>query len=455
MLRRLGYVIVLLLACSLMMLPACGGDDDDDNDSDDDSGEDDDTDDDDDSGDDDSGDDDTGECPDLDEDGFTDAECGGEDCNDEDPAVNPDATEICGDAIDNDCDGTPEDGCYVWETETVAPMGAISGLNEDYVDVSLGFSDGLPAIAYYHAADSALRVAFGGAKGWTVDEVAQGRKVGQNPDLAVSPTGDVGVVYRKGTVFGGGAFYAVKSGGTWTTEEVGDYGGYHPAIEYDAAGDPHVLIGDYSYTFYYGIKSGGTWTFESAASVDGSTDNFEMALDSNGYPFVSMTVEIMIDPETSVDVWGVAFRDDVGWQVGYLTENPLNMGAYSSVTFDSGDNPVIAVTQDDTEDLLAYWWQGHWSVQTIESAFSVGKYVSAAQDADGKPAVSYYNTSMGSLSYAHYTTQWEVETADKDGNVGRYTSLAFDDDGNPAIAYYDYTNQDLKYAHRVFVPEVE
>ena len=46
-------------------------------------------------------------CTDADGDGFAvgDTSCGPKDCDDTDPTVNPNATEICGDAIDNNCDG--------------------------------------------------------------------------------------------------------------------------------------------------------------------------------------------------------------------------------------------------------------------------------------------------------------------------------------------------------------
>lgn len=33
------------------------------------------------------------------------------DCDDGDPAVNPDVDEVCGDGVDNDCDGSADEAC--------------------------------------------------------------------------------------------------------------------------------------------------------------------------------------------------------------------------------------------------------------------------------------------------------------------------------------------------------
>ena len=55
-------------------------------------------------------DDDPGDDPDPDDDGdkFT---VGGGDCNDNDPTINPDAEELCGDGIDNNCNGEIDEDC--------------------------------------------------------------------------------------------------------------------------------------------------------------------------------------------------------------------------------------------------------------------------------------------------------------------------------------------------------
>ncbi len=82
---------------------------------------------------------------DRDGDGFHPSELGGPDCDNEDPNVNPNAKEVCGDGVDNDCNGVIDDdgpGAPTWyldedgdgwgvESETTTGCSQPSGYTAD------------------------------------------------------------------------------------------------------------------------------------------------------------------------------------------------------------------------------------------------------------------------------------------------------------------------------------
>lgn len=67
---------------------------------------------------------------DHDNDGFDAGDGPDEDCDDDDADVNPDAAEICGDGVDNNCDGVIDEGCECDPGETVACYSGPSSTRE-------------------------------------------------------------------------------------------------------------------------------------------------------------------------------------------------------------------------------------------------------------------------------------------------------------------------------------
>ena len=203
------HTLLILGSAALLWLPGCPEDDpitDDDSAAGDDddvtAGDDDDS-----SGDDDdttAGDDDDSAGEDLDGDGFT-AE---EDCDDGDEFVHPDATEICDDGVDNDCDGhdSTSPGCPV---TSLAAAGArlLGEAGSDQAGVSVssagdvnadGFADilvgangessaGLNAGAAYllHGPQTGL-ISLAGAHAKVT-----GAAAGDGLGISVAPAGDV------------------------------------------------------------------------------------------------------------------------------------------------------------------------------------------------------------------------------------------------------------------------
>jgi len=447
----------LLLVTLFLFSSACdGGDDDDDANADDDASPDDDgAADDDGAGDDDASDDDAGDCWDEDEDGYNDVICGGEDCNDSDPSIHPEAEEICIDDIDQDCDGTADDGCTYWKVETVD----ISGNVGQHASLALS-PDGVFGIAYYDAAAKDLKYAQGTFGDWEITTPVAEGDVGQYASLGFDSTGKPGIAYYK-PGSGGGAFYTDRSGSVWKVEKisVGVLQGKYIDLAMGTDDQPRVIYDDYFLSgFRYATRTNSGWQREEIDTV-GFLFNRALALDSYNRPTVAAQVRRLIDYDPDIYEYHlVVFLSDGGpWIEGELDARP-HVADYVDVASTPDGLPWISYTEDHTnKDLYCAWWDGvDWWQVTLDEEFSTGQYNSIARRDDGLVGVSYYNESLATLMYAEFDgVQVKVETVDNQGEVGQHTSLVFDQSGNPAIAYYDFSSKTLKFAERVQIEEVE
>jgi hypothetical protein len=93
-----------------------------------------------------------GGCADADGDGHTDGTCGGDDCDDADPGAFPGAPEVCGDAVDQDCDGVAD--CTVGPRTVVLTELEDAHVSSAAPDANLGSAAALEvdtASAFKHA----------------------------------------------------------------------------------------------------------------------------------------------------------------------------------------------------------------------------------------------------------------------------------------------------------------
>jgi hypothetical protein len=129
---------------------------------------------------------------------------------------------------------------------------------------------------------------------------------------------------------------------------------------------------------------------------------------------------------------------DDSWNIE-IVDNTGDVGWYTSIALDSGNNPHISYHIISYGDLKYAYYNGtSWNVETVDSAGNVGAFTSIALDSDDNPHISYHDWNNDYLKYAYHSgTSWNVETVDNTGDVGEFTSIALDTGGNPYISYHD------------------
>jgi hypothetical protein len=159
------------------------------------------------------------------------------------------------------------------------------------------------------------------------------------------------------------------------------------------------------------------------------------------------------------------------WQREAPDSTGTYKGEYCSLAIDSEDNPHIAYYDEDFKDLrYAFYRNGVWSVEIVDSIGDAGSECSIALDSHDRPHISYqqqYLDYYWSLKYATLTdTGWAktmIATSHDSSwaEIGEYNSIAINNDDYPCISYTQkypnhiaYTFKDVNGWHFLDVGEV-
>ncbi|PKG33493.1 IPT/TIG domain-containing protein [Methanoregula sp.] len=311
---------------------------------------------------------------------------------------------------------------------------------------------------------------------WSTQTVDSGGKVGQYSSVALDASGNPAISYYDQTY--GDLKYASWEGTAWVITTVDaskrssggwSYWGWGNSWDHDAAYQK----------WYHGTEKVG--------------EHSSLAFDSSGRPRISYYDESKGDLKYAAwdgSQWIITTVDGNNYRKGtqrgcnwdgdqgkYQTRS-VNVGEYSSLAFDSSDNPRISYYDKTNGDLKYASWDGtKWVITTVDaskkenpqkSSFwgwgwgndhdsdysryyhgtgKVGEYSSLALDSSGNPRISYYDETNKDLKYASWDgTRWVITTVDSAGSVGAYSSLGLDAMDSPRISYYDATRGNLKFA---------
>lgn len=211
---------------------------------------------------------------DIDGDGYLGEAAGGDDCDDADSAVNPGATEECGNGIDDDCDGTssgcaPAGGSVAdaeaeWTGDAGDAAGAAVAMagdvnNDGFVDILLGAPGRDSHSSYSGAGYLVLGPVESSSLAENVEYDAEGITTLESVGSSVAGVGDVNADGYDDMVFGapytywtGGAAYLVLGSRTpssarlseadaiFTGEDTGDYIGHSVAAAGDVDSDGYA-----------------------------------------------------------------------------------------------------------------------------------------------------------------------------------------------------------------------
>jgi hypothetical protein len=302
-------------------------------------------------------------------------------------------------------------------------------------------------IAYFDYINGDLKYAKPGPDGWLIERVDQEGTVGQYLSIAKDEGQKLYISYRdqgKNRLK-----MAVLDGNRWNIEVVDNepFASIDTSLFIDSSGK--VYISYYNFNMGYlklATRDTNQWKIEivdDGQKQSNAVGGFSsVKVDYRGRIHISYidSVNGLLKYATKQnDIWNIEVADDSEF-----------VSNFTSLALDKEGNPYISYTVDKFPNKPDLWLAKKvgtkWIIELVDTVEIAGHYNSIVLDQHSNIYISY--AAMRKLKMAtNIQGTWNFELVDPDGTV-TYTSLSIDTDGLPHIAYYD-KDTGVKYAHKI------
>jgi hypothetical protein len=302
-------------------------------------------------------------------------------------------------------------------------------------------------IVYFDYLNGDLKYAKRGPDGWVIERIDYEGTVGQYLSIAKDQAGKLYISYRdhgKNRLKIG-----IFDGSRWNLEVVDEepFASIDTSICVDASGI--VYISYYNFSNGYlklAVREKEQWKTEivdDGQKQSNAVGGFSsIQVDSIGRVHISY-----IDSVNGFLKYAV--KENNKWNIE-VADDSESVSHFTSLALDKEGNPYISYTVDKMPNKPDLWLarklEGKWIVELVDTQNIAGNYNSIVVDEQSNIYISY--SAMSKLKIAKYIQDsWDFELVDINGTA-TYTSLSIDRGGMPHIAYYD-KELGVKYAHKI------
>lgn len=285
------------------------------------------------------------------------------------------------------------------------------------------------------------------ADGWALTRIGSGIK----PVLALDASDLPAIAWLVEEVEEGFVSYAAAANG-WAEDRFVEGYFYGPiGLDFDPAGNPHVVYHDHQATTFqddlgdltHAVLAGGSW--EVQAAVDDGHDGWDstVVVGADGIVRAAGVDPQQFGREDGVEYYELGSSD---WQITAIGSGPIEYEWNVDLAVaDSGEVALSYFDNNTTDLVFAQSTNGSWELEVVDSDGDVGRFSSLTFDAMGNPHLSYYGTDTGTVRYAvRRDGAWATEDVGALNDVEiaftgarRITAIDVDSAGVPHIVFTD------------------